>query len=596
VRTNFRWIICALLFFSTTVNYMDRQVISYLKEYFCTPAELGGFGWSNTDFSHLTAFFTGFYAGMTILAGWVIDKIGTKMGLALSLIVWSIFGILNAFVGRLVAMHVLVRSAFGVGEAGNFPASIKTVAEWFPKRERAFATGIFNSGSNFGAMLAALFVPWCLVYFGNEKGWKMAFILTGAVGFIWLIFWFWLYDTPGKSKRLSKAEYDYIHSDKDEVQPQGQAVKKPATNLFSFAGRVPRSAFWGMTIMIHILCVFIYFITEKIVGSNVLQNKPSLIFFAVTVAVALAASMALHVRRWHDLNKSGWLASTYLIPVVAAFVLVIVFGKIYPVLVFHLNCGFFVLAIAFNNIFLVLVALALIAMVIAGFKKGLAGPDKFGNTGSPGLLGYRQTWSFFVGKLMTDGIWWFYLFWLPDYLVKQFHMPIHDTMWPTFIVYGVSIVGSVYGGSIPMTLMKRGMPVYKARMTAMFLIALCPLAVLTTQYFGNVEHFGDMAKIYAVAVICIGAAAHQAWSANLFTTVSDMFPKTSVGSVTGIGAMAGGLGGVIVQLIAGSLTDTYKATPQTAYLIMFVICALSYLIAWGGMKLLVPRHKPITDI
>ncbi len=578
--SNFRWIICALLFFSTTVNYMDRQVISYLKEYFCTPAELGGFGWTNTDFAHLTAFFTGFYAGMTILAGWVIDKIGTKMGLALSLIVWSIFGIANAFVGRLVNMHVLVRSLFGIGEAGNFPASIKTVAEWFPKRERALATGIFNSGSNFGAMIAALFVPWCLVYFGNEKGWKMAFILTGAVGFIWLIFWFWLYDTPSKCKRLSQAEYDLIHSDKDEVQAAqdgDKSGKKVGAKLFSFAGRLPRSAFWGMTIMIHILCVFIYFITKKIVGADVLQNKPSLIFFAVTVAVAVAASMALHVRRWHDQNKSGWLVLTYLIPVVAGFVSVIVLG-------FE------------NQIYLVGVALALLAMAVAGFSAGASEPNQFGNVGSPGLLGHRQTWSFFVGKLMTDGIWWFYLFWLPDYLVKQFNMKIHDTMWPTFIVYGVAIIGSVYGGSIPMTLMKRGMPVYKARMTAMFLIALCPLVVLSTQYFGNVSHFGDMAKYYAVAVICIGAAAHQAWSANLFTTVSDMFPKTSVGSVTGIGAMAGGLGGVIVQLIAGTLTDTYKSTPQTAYLIMFVICAGSYLIAWAGMKMLVPSHKPITDL
>ncbi|MBW8864430.1 MAG: MFS transporter [Verrucomicrobia bacterium] len=582
--SNFRWIICALLFFSTTVNYMDRQVISYLKEFFCTPAEAGGFGWSNTDFSHLTAFFTGFYAGMTILAGWVIDKIGTKMGLALSLIVWSIFGILNAFVGSLVNMHVLIRSLFGIGEAGNFPASIKTVAEWFPKRERAFATGIFNSGSNFGAMIAALFVPWCLVYFGNEKGWKMAFILTGAVGFIWLIFWFWLYDTPGKSKHLSQAEYDLIHSDKDEAKPAqdgDKSGKKVGVNLFSFAGRVPRSAFWGTTIMIHILCVFIYFITSKIVGADVLSNKPSLIFFGVTVAVAAAASVALHVRRWHDQNRSGWLSLTYLIPVVAAVVLVVI----------SLNNPDFN-----RNIVFAPAALAIIAMVAAGFSTGTSDGGRFGTASSPGLLGHRQTWSFFVGKLMTDGIWWFYLFWLPDYLVKQFNMPIHDTMWPTFIVYGVAIIGSVYGGSIPMTLMKGGMPVYKARMTAMFLIALCPLAVLSTQYFGNVSHFGDMAKIYAVAVICIGAAAHQAWSANLFTTVSDMFPKTSVGSVTGIGAMAGGLGGVIVQLIAGTLTDTYKATPQKAYLIMFMICAFSYLIAWAGMKMLVPRHKPITDI
>ncbi len=157
--TNYRWIICGLLFFSTTVNYMDRQVISYLKEFYCTPVAQGGFGWSNTDFAHVTAAFTGFYAGMTIAFGWIIDKIGTKLGLALSLIVWSVFGILNAFVGQLVPAHMLVRSAFAVGEAGNFPASIKTVAEWFPKRERALATGIFNSGSNFGAMISALFVP-----------------------------------------------------------------------------------------------------------------------------------------------------------------------------------------------------------------------------------------------------------------------------------------------------------------------------------------------------------------------------------------------------------------------------------------------------
>jgi uncharacterized membrane protein YhaH (DUF805 family) len=397
------------------------------------------------------------------------------------------------------------------------------------------------------------------------------------VGFIWLIFWFWLYDTPNKNRFLSKAEYEYIHSDKDETGPEDKSGKKVTGSLFSFAGRTPRTGFWGLTIMIHILCVFIYFITQKIVGPQVLQNRPSLIFFAVTVAVAVVASLALHVRRWHDQNRTGWLALTYLVPVVAAFALVIVLG-------------------VDNHVYLAPVGLALLAMVAAGSRPGVSGPGQFGSPGSPGLLGYPQTWAFFVGKLMTDGIWWFYLFWLPDYLVKQFHMKIHDTMWPTFIVYGVAIVGSVYGGSIPMTLMKRGMAVYQARMTAMLIIAVCPLAVLTTQYFGDVSRFGGMALTYAVAVICIGAAAHQAWSANLFTTVSDMFPKRAVGSVTGIGAMAGGLGGVIVQLIAGTLTDKYKSTPQTAYLIMFVICALSYLIAWAGMKLLVPRHKPITDL
>jgi ACS family hexuronate transporter-like MFS transporter len=442
--SRYRWVICALLFFSTTVNYLDRQVIGYLKEFFCTATTAGGFGWSNTDYSNLTSFFTGIYAGATIFAGRFIDKIGTKIGLALALIVWSIFGIANAFVGSMVQMHIAVRSLFALGEAGNFPASIKTVAEWFPKRERALATAIFNAGSNGGAMVAALFVPWCMIHFGDALGWKMAFILTGAGGLIWLIFWFWLYDPPNKQKRLSKAEYDYIHID-DEVAADAQTG---------------------------------------------------------------------------DTAKISW-------------------GR---------------------------------------------------------LFGYRQLWSFFAGKFMTDGIWWFYLFWLPDYLIKQFGMTKEQIMKPTFIVYGVAIIGSIYGGSIPMALIKRGMGVYQARMTTMFLIALCPLAVLLTQYFGDVNRFGHSAATLAIAMICIGATAHQAWSANLFTTVSDMFPKKAIGSVIGIGTAAGGIGGVIIQKIAGRLTDHFKDTPQTAYLIMFVVCALSYMIAWVIIKALVPRHKPITDL
>ena len=175
-------------------------------------------------------------------------------------------------------------------------------------------------------------------------------------------------------------------------------------------------------------------------------------------------------------------------------------------------------------------------------------------------------------------------------------MTHEQVMLPTFIVYGIAIIGSVYGGSIPLTLIKKGMAVYKARMLAMFLIALFPLTVLATQYFGNVGLFGKWAAVLAIATICIGAAAHQAWSANLFTTVSDMFPKKAVGSVTGIGAMAGGLGGVVIQQLAGGLTDAFKKNPQTAYLIMFIVCALSYLVAWGVMKALVPRHRPITDL
>ena len=437
----FRWVICALLFFSTTINYMDRQVISYLKEFFSRPTALGGFGWSNQDFSYLTAAFTGFYAGVTVLAGWFVDKIGTKLGLALSLIVWSICGMANAFVGGMLRMHILVRSAFAIGEAGNFPASIKTVAEWFPKRERALATAIFNAGSNGGAMVAALLVPAIMVHFGDQRGWRMAFLITGAMGFPWLIFWFWLYDPPFQHAKVSKRELDYIRVD----------------------------------------------------------DEPS------------AAA--------DDRVKLSWWR----------------------------------------------------------------------------LFRYRQLWSFFAGKFMTDGVWWFYLFWLPDYLNKQFHMTRQQVMLPTFIVYGVAIAGSIYGGSIPKQLIERGLSVYKARMTTMFIIACFALLVLLTQFFGDVQRFGSAAAALAVAMIAVGATAHQAWSANLFTTVSDMFPKTNVASVIGIGTMAGGIGGVLLQLLAGKLNDTFSRTPQTAYLIMFVVCGLSYLAAWVLMKILVPKHRPITS-
>jgi ACS family hexuronate transporter-like MFS transporter len=450
---------------------MDRQVIGYLKPLFSLPVEKGGLGWSNTDFSLVTSWFTAFYAGVTFFAGFIIDKIGTKLGLALSLITWSFFGVLNAFAGSLAVVHAAVRSLFGIGEAGNFPASIKTVAEWFPKKERALATGIFNSGSNVGAMISSLVVPYIAyeVWFGGAiKGWQMAFLVTGIIGFLWLFFWFWLYTPPSRQKRLGKEEYDYIHSDDSKSEP---AAKE-----------------------------------EDIVV------------------------------------KIPWQR----------------------------------------------------------------------------LLKYRQTWAFFIGKFMTDGIWWFLLFWLPDFMKQQFNMEGHAIMLPLFIVYGVAIIGSVSGGGFPMVFMNRGMEAYKARITAMLLIAVLPLSLLLTPYFGNVERFGGNAYILALIVICIGAAAHQAWSCNLFTTVSDMFPKKTVGSVTGIGGLAGGIGGVVVQQLAGHLTQHYKemgevaaavqrlagdaaqtvvqSHVQTAYGIMFGVCALAYLVAWGIMKILVPRFMPITDL
>lgn len=450
--TKYRWVICSLLFFATTINYMDRNVISFLKEFFCSPIADGGFGWSNSDFSYVTACFTAAYAGTTVFSGMIIDKIGSKLGLALSLIVWSFSGIGNAFVGKTVTFHIIIRSLFGLGEAGNFPASIKTVTEWFPKRERALATGIFNSGSNIGAMISALFVPWCLIHFGGALGWKMAFIITGAVGFLWLFFWYVLYESPSKMRekgKVNKAEYALIHSDDAELTPEQVENEKNGVK-----------------------------------------------------------------------EKVSWAK----------------------------------------------------------------------------LLRYPQTWSFFFGKFMTDGVWWFLLFWLPDYLKKQFGMTTQEVMWPTFIVFGVAIIGSVFGGSVPMFFMNKGWNAYKSRMTAMLLIAVCPVLLLLTQYFGNKEIFGSYAMYLATGIICIAGAAHQAWSANIFTTVSDMFPKKAVASVTGIGGLAGGIGGVLIQLLAGFITDLYVQTPEIAYGIMFAVCAFAYLIAWSIMKALVPQYKIITDL
>jgi len=425
---NYRWVIVTLLLFSTTINYMDRQVISYVKDFFCLPVAKGGFGWTDNQYSYVTACFTLFYASVTVFAGLLVDKIGTKLGLALSLIVWSIFGIANAFAGSSVVTHTIVRSLFGIGEAGNFPASIKTVAEWFPKRERALATGIFNSGANIGAMVAAIFVPWCLIHFGEAEGWKMAYIITGAIGFLWLIFWFALYNQPTKSKQITQEEFKLIHEDE------------------------------------------------------------------LVVHAAPSEDVALH-------ENNAWRR----------------------------------------------------------------------------LFRYPQTWAYFWGKFLTDGVWWFLLFWLPDYFKKQFGMDLHHIIWPTFIVYLVSIFGSTFGGYLPQMMIKIGMPVFKARMRAMFIIALCPLFLLLTQYFGNKATFGSYASTLAIAVICIGAAAHQAWSANLYTTVSDLFPKRTVGSVVGIGGMAGGIGGVFIQRLSGVLNTSH---PKFAYTIMFSICGLVYLVAW----------------
>ena len=425
----YRWTICALVFFATTINYLDRQVISLVKE--DLDAE---FGWTKTDYANITVAFQLAYAIAMFGVGRLIDRLGTKMGYALSLILWSIAAIGHALV-KSTGGFFIARAALGVTESGNFPAAIKTTAEWFPKKERALATGIFNSGTNIGAIIAPLTVP----FIADALNWRWAFIITGAIGLVWLIFWFWLYEIPAKQKRLSKAEYDYIHSDKDEVKESDQQA---------------------------------------------------------------------------DTGNTSW-------------------GK---------------------------------------------------------LLGFKQTWAFAIGKFLTDGVWWFYLFWLPDFLKEQYGLGKTQIAIPIALVYMIAAFGSIFGGWLPMYFIKRGWPVFKARKTSMLIYAVCALPVVTAQLFGTAVGMWTV-----VSIIGFAAAAHQAWSANIFTTVSDMFPKKAVGSVTGIGGMAGGLGGILVSKSAGYLLDDYKALGhiETGYMIVFIFCGLSYLLGWLIMHFLVPRMKMV---
>ncbi len=427
--TKYRWTICSLVFFATTINYLDRAVISLLKPYLAT-----AFSWSKVEevanYANIEIAFKIAYAVGMLFAGRLIDKLGTKIGYAIATGLWSVAAVIHALATGTTGFS-LARVFLGVTEAGNFPAAIKATAEWFPKKERALATGIFNSGSNIGAIIAPLTVP----LIAEKMGWQWAFILTGAIGFIWLIFWFVFYEVPNKQKRLSQEEYDYIHSDIEDAVEE----KKAAVSWFK-------------------------------------------------------------------------------------------------------------------------------------------------------LLNYKQTWAFAVGKFLTDPIWWFYLFWLPDFLGKQYGLKGTDIALPVALVYVISSIGSIGGGYIPMKFINRGWPVFKARKTSMLIYALCVFPIIFAQLLGGIDMW------LAVLVIGLAAAAHQAWSANIFTTVSDMFPKSATASVTGIGGMFGGLGGILLSLLVQKKMFVYYESInqiQTGYYIMFFICAGAYLSAWLIMHFLVPKMKKI---
>lgn len=417
---NYRWTICALLFFATTINYLDRQVIGLLK-----PTLEKTFNWSETDYSRIVMAFQAAYAISLLVFGGIIDRIGVKLGYVISVVVWSIAAMIHALATTTFGFGA-ARALLGLGEAGNFPAAVKATAEWFPKKERAFATGIFNSGANIGAVVAPIMVPWLLGFYG----WEAAFVITGAIGFIWLIFWWIYYDLPSKQRKVSQSELDYINSDIEDSDNDTKPIE------------------WSK------------------------------------------------------------------------------------------------------------------------------------------LFGIRQTWAFVVGKFFTDPIWWFFLFWLPSYFATTFSLDLKKPSLELVIVYTATTIGSIGGGYLSGYFMKK-MEMYKARKLAMFLFALAVLPIVLAQYATNIWQ--------AVGLISLAAASHQAWSANLYTTATDMFPKKAVSSVIGIGGMAGSVGGILFPILVGWLLDTYKASGNigAGYNIIFIFCGLAYLVAWGLMHYFAPKNEKV---
>lgn len=467
-----------MLFFATTVNYLDRQVLSLTWDEFIKPE----FHWDESHYGTITSVFSIVYAICMLFAGKFVDWMGTKKGYLWSIGVWSAGACLHALCGvvteQCVGMHsraelvratgdvvvviatvsmycfLFARCVLALGEAGNFPAAIKTTAEYFPKKDRAFATSIFNAGASVGALIAPLSIP----LLAKALGWEMAFIVIGVLGFVWMGFWVFLYDKPEKSRFVNKAELGYIEQDREED-----------------------------------------------------------------------ARMAAKEASGSEAEKDG--------------------------------------------------------------KKGIS----FWK-----CLSYKQTWAFAFGKFMTDGVWWFFLFWTPSYLNTQFGIKTSDPLGIAliFTLYAITML-SIYGGKLPTLIINRtGLNPYAARMRAMLIFAFFPLLVLLAQPLGTISPW------FPVIMIGIGGAAHQSWSANIFSTVGDMFPKSAIATVTGIGGMAGGIGSMILQKAAGNLFVYAGETGMTflgfvgkpaGYFIIFCVCAVAYLIGWMVMKSLVPEYKVISE-
>ena len=470
--TNYRWVICSMLFFATTINYLDRQVLSLTWKDFIAPE----FHWSNSDYGDITSIFSIVYAISMLFAGRFVDWLDTKKGFLWAIGIWSVGAILHAFcgiatsgivagewvvgfegareaIGRVddvakivnvsVVLFIFSRIVLAIGEAGNFPAAIKATAEYFPKKDRALATSIFNAGATVGALAAPISIP----FIAAKWGWEAAFIIIGGLGFIWMGFWIFVYKKPDVHPKVSKAELDYINQD-SQVTDTNKATSEP---------------------------------------------EPKLSF---------------------------------------------------------VEC----------------------------FK-------------------YKQTWAFAFGKFMTDGVWWFYLFWTPAYLSSVYGLSSDN---PTSqllltVLYAITML-SIIGGWLPSYFIKKGMDPYAGRMRSRFIFAFFPLLAVFAQPLGQMSYW------FPIIIIGIAGAAHQAWSANIFSTVGDMFPKAAIATVTGIGGMAGGIGSYFINKGSGRLFDYAGQTQMTflnfkgeeaGYFIIFCICAVAYLIGWVVMKTLVPKYKPI---
>ena len=474
--TNYRWIICSMLFFATTVNYLDRQVLSLTWKDFIAPE----FHWTDAHYGYITAVFSIVYAIANLFAGRFVDWLGSKKGYLWAIAVWSLGACLHALCGwatehtvglgdvanmlqasgdvaatiaiTSVYYFIAARIVLGAGEAGNFPAAIKVTAEYFPKKDRAFATSIFNAGSTVGALIAPLCIPTLAKFFKNVgvgNGWEMAFIIIGALGFIWMGLWLFVYKKPEENKSVNAAELAYIHQDDNEdVETEANNDKE--------------------------------------------EKKLSI-----------------------------------------------------------LQC-----------------------------------------------LSYRQAWAVIMGKFLTDGVWWFFLFWTPAYIsdVYGFSSDTATAQLLIFVLYAITMF-SIYGGKLPTIIInKTGKDPYAARMKAMFIFALFPLLALFAQPLGEISYW------FPIIIIGIAGAAHQSWSANIYTVGSDMFPKSAVATIIGIGGMAGGIGSFLINMGSGLLFDYAGRTnmaffgfegKEAGYFIVFCICAIAYMLAWCIMKALVPKYKVI---